>query len=129
MINVCGSQHSHGTAVPVPPMQQGKPWAEAVNAPQRILSVTPSPERAPFFEIDENKSDFLNPHYLAVCLLERNHNYKSDPFPLMSQTRVAGKVTVEVTNFSGSCHPSVVKEGQEISRVLFTFFPPHWVPV
>ena len=51
MINVCGSQHSHGTAVPVPPRQQGKPWAEAVNAPQRILSVTPSPERSPFLEM------------------------------------------------------------------------------
>lgn len=89
MINVCGSRHSHSPAVPVPQMQQGKPWSEVVNTRQRILLVAPTPDGEPFFEIDENKkSDFLNPQYLAVCYLEQNLIYNSDPFLLMSQTRV-----------------------------------------
>lgn len=51
--------------------------------------VAPTPDGEPFFEIDENKkSDFLNPQYLAVCYLEQNLIYNSDPFLLMSQTRV-----------------------------------------
>lgn len=125
MINVCGSGHSHSTAIPVPQMRQGKSWAEAVITSQRFLLVAPSPERETFFEIDENKSDFLNLQYFVVCFLEQNHNYNSDPFSLVSQNEVAVKVTVEVTNFSGSCHSSLVKEGQEISHTLFTFFPLH----
>lgn len=89
MINVCGSGHSHSPAVSVPLMRQGEPWSEVVNTPQTFLLVSPTPEREPFFEVDESKkSDFLNPQYLAVCYLEQNLIYNSDLFPLMSQTRV-----------------------------------------
>lgn len=66
------------TAAPAPPMPEGKPWSEADNTPQRILSLAPTTGREPFFEIDENKSDFLNPEFLAECVPVQNLNADSD---------------------------------------------------